>query len=153
MQFSIFVGISIYFDPLSHSGEPLGQSLRNLICMNRRKKKTVNCISWPSPQGSYFWVISVIYLLIVRTKTKSGITNSNYNKVEWILWYAIMVAYFCHHLSDCNVDLSDLYVILSDFYADLSLTRLHLKRNKSYKTCCFTINAIQMKIKLSDKST
>ena len=26
----------------------------------------------------------------------------------------IMVAYFCHHLSDNHVDLSDLYVVLSD---------------------------------------
>ena len=31
-----------------------------------------------------------------------------------------MVAYFCHHLSDNNVDLSDLCVVLSDRYVDLS---------------------------------
>ena len=31
-----------------------------------------------------------------------------------------MVAYFCLHLSDNNVDLSDLYVDLSDLYVDLS---------------------------------
>ena len=31
-----------------------------------------------------------------------------------------MVAYFCHHLSDNNVDLSDIYVDLSDLYVDLS---------------------------------
>ena len=33
----------------------------------------------------------------------------------------IMVAYFCHHLSDNYVDLSDIYVDLSDLYVDLSL--------------------------------
>ena len=40
----------------------------------------------------------------------------------------IMVAYFCHHLSDnyvdlsdIDVDLSDIYVELSDLYVDLSL--------------------------------
>ena len=32
----------------------------------------------------------------------------------------IMVAYFCHHLSDNYVDLSDLYVDLSVIYVDLS---------------------------------
>ena len=31
-----------------------------------------------------------------------------------------MVAYFCHHLSDNYIDLSDLlYVVLSDLYVDL----------------------------------
>ena len=44
----------------------------------------------------------------------------------------IMVAYFCHHLSDNNVnlsdfdvDLSDIYVDLSDHYVDLSEKYLH----------------------------
>ena len=32
----------------------------------------------------------------------------------------LMVAYFCHHLSDNDVDLSDLYVDLSVIYVDLS---------------------------------
>ena len=32
----------------------------------------------------------------------------------------IMVAYFCHLLSDNHVDLSDLFVDLSVFYVDLS---------------------------------
>ena len=32
----------------------------------------------------------------------------------------VMVAYFCHHLSDNYVDLSDLYVDLSDLIVDLS---------------------------------
>ena len=32
----------------------------------------------------------------------------------------VMVAYFCHQLSDNYVDLSDLYVVLSDLYVDLS---------------------------------
>ena len=31
-----------------------------------------------------------------------------------------MVAYFCHHLSDSDVDLSDLYVDLLVIYVDLS---------------------------------
>ena len=31
-----------------------------------------------------------------------------------------LVAYFCHHLSDNYVDLSDLYVVLLDLYVDLS---------------------------------
>ena len=31
----------------------------------------------------------------------------------------VMVAYFCHHLSDNYVDLSDLYVDLSVIYVDL----------------------------------
>ena len=31
-----------------------------------------------------------------------------------------MVAYFCHHLSDNYVDLSNLHVDLSDLYVDLS---------------------------------
>ena len=30
-----------------------------------------------------------------------------------------MVAYFCHHLSDNDVDLSDLSVVLSVIYVDL----------------------------------
>ena len=32
----------------------------------------------------------------------------------------IMVAYFCHHLSDNDADLSDLYVDWSVIYVDLS---------------------------------
>ena len=32
----------------------------------------------------------------------------------------VMVAYFCHHLSENYVDLSDHYVDLSDLYVDLS---------------------------------
>ena len=56
-----------------------------------------------------------------------------------------MVAYFCHHLSDNNFDLSDLYVVLSDLYVDLSelyvdlsdlyvdLSLIHLFENESYK--------------------
>ena len=32
----------------------------------------------------------------------------------------IMVAYFCHDLSDNYVDLSDIYVDLSDLHVDLS---------------------------------
>ena len=48
----------------------------------------------------------------------------------------VMVAYFCHHLSDNYVDLSDLYVILSDLYVDLSdlyvdLSLIHLLENNS----------------------
>ena len=35
-----------------------------------------------------------------------------------------MMAYFCHHLSDNDVDLSDLYIVLSNLYIDLSLIRL-----------------------------
>ena len=31
-----------------------------------------------------------------------------------------LVAYFCRHLSDKDVDMSDLYVVLSDLYVDLS---------------------------------
>ena len=31
-----------------------------------------------------------------------------------------MVAYFCHQLSDDNVDSSDVDVVLSDLYVDLS---------------------------------
>ena len=33
-----------------------------------------------------------------------------------------MVAYFCHHVWDNYVDLSDLYVELSDHYVDLLAT-------------------------------
>ena len=33
----------------------------------------------------------------------------------------VMVAYFCHYLSDNYVDLSDIYVDLSDLNVDLSL--------------------------------
>ena len=33
---------------------------------------------------------------------------------------SIMVAYFCHHLSDNYVDLSDLYVDMSVIHLDLS---------------------------------
>ena len=48
----------------------------------------------------------------------------------------IMVAYFCHHLSDNYVDLSDLYVVLLDLYVDLSdlhvdLSLIHLLEIKS----------------------
>ena len=48
----------------------------------------------------------------------------------------IMVAYFCHHLSDNYVDLSDLYVVLSDLYVDLldiyvDLSLIHLIENES----------------------
>ena len=49
--------------------------------------------------------------------------------------YFSMVAYFCHHLSDNYVDLSDLFVLsdryvdLSDRYVDLSL--IHLLENES----------------------
>ena len=47
-----------------------------------------------------------------------------------------MVVYFCHHLSDNNVDFSDLYVVLSDLYVDLSdlyvdLSLIHLLENES----------------------
>ena len=38
----------------------------------------------------------------------------------------VMVAYFCHHLSDNYVDLSDLYVDLSVIYADLSVIYVDL---------------------------
>ena len=34
--------------------------------------------------------------------------------------YISMVAYFCHHLSNNYVGLSDLYFVLSDLYFDLS---------------------------------
>ena len=41
-----------------------------------------------------------------------------------------MVAYFCYHLSDNYVDLSDNYnVDLSDLYVDLSF--IHLLENES----------------------
>ena len=48
----------------------------------------------------------------------------------------VMVAYFCHHLSDNYVDLSYLYVVLSDLYVDLSdiyvdLSLIHLLENES----------------------
>ena len=52
-----------------------------------------------------------------------------------------MVAYFCHHLSDNNVDLSDNYVDLSDLYVDLSL--IHLLEYKFGP-----VNAIQIATKL-----
>ena len=42
-----------------------------------------------------------------------------------------MVAYFCRHLSDNYVDLSDLFVLLSDLYVDLSL--IHSLENKAYE--------------------
>ena len=41
----------------------------------------------------------------------------------------IMVAYFCHYLSDNYVDLSDNYVDLSDFYVDLSDHYVDLSEN------------------------
>ena len=49
-----------------------------------------------------------------------------------------MVAYFCHHLSDNNVDLSDLYFVLSDHLCWLVrflcwLVTCHLLENKSFK--------------------
>ena len=37
---------------------------------------------------------------------------------DWIS--NVMVAYFCHKLSDDYVDLSDLYVVLSNLYIDMS---------------------------------
>ena len=48
----------------------------------------------------------------------------------------LMVAYFCHQLSDNYVDLPDLYVFLSDLYVDLSViyvdvSLIHLLENKS----------------------
>ena len=43
------------------------------------------------------------------------------NKLYILLEWVIMMAYFCHHLSDNYVDLSDIYVDLSDLYVDLSL--------------------------------
>ena len=48
-----------------------------------------------------------------------GIFLSSYNYVDFSDLY-VMVAYFCHHLSDNYVDLSDLYVDLSVIYVDLS---------------------------------
>ena len=50
--------------------------------------------------------------------------------------YAVMVACFCHHLSDNYVDLSDLYVVLPDLYVDLSepyvdFSLIHLLENES----------------------
>ena len=49
---------------------------------------------------------------------------------------SLMVAYFCHHLSDNYVDLSELYVVFSDLNVDLSdlyvdLSLIHLFENKS----------------------
>ena len=41
----------------------------------------------------------------------------------------IMVAYFCHYLSDYYVDLSDNYVDLSDLYVDLSDHYVDLSEN------------------------
>ena len=54
----------------------------------------------------------------------------------YILYYQIMVAYFCHHLSDNYVDLSDLDVALSDLHVDLSdlyvdLSLIFLLQNES----------------------
>ena len=40
--------------------------------------------------------------------------------IAYRLFQIGMVAYFCHHLSENYVDLSDLYVYLSDHYVDLS---------------------------------
>ena len=46
----------------------------------------------------------------------------NFTKQEFVAFIDLfyMVAYFCHHLSDNNVDLSDLYVDLSFIYVVLS---------------------------------
>ena len=41
----------------------------------------------------------------------------------------LMVAYFCHQLSDNYVDLSDNYVDLSDLYVDLSDHYVDLSEN------------------------
>ena len=53
------------------------------------------------------------YISIVKTSYYEGMTCR--------VLHGGMVAYFCHHLSDNNVDLSDIYVDLSDLYVDLSL--------------------------------
>ena len=63
-----------------------------------------------------------------------------------------MVAYFCHHLSDNDVDLSDLFIVLSDIYVDLSnlyvdLSLIHMLENKSLKKVlqpnqCYSNNKI-----------
>ena len=50
----------------------------------------------------------------------------------------IMVAYFCHHLSDNFVDLPDLHVVLSDINVDsldidVDSEPIHLLENKSLK--------------------
>ena len=48
-------------------------------------------------------------------------------------------AYFCHHLPDNNVDLSDLYVDLSVIYVDLSVIYVDLSDYMS--TCQKNITA------------
>ena len=63
----------------------------------------------------------IIYILIIQ--------DIDYLQLASNLF--IMVAYFCHHLSDNYVDLSDLYVVLSDLYVDFSdlyvdLSLIHL---------------------------
>ena len=45
------------------------------------------------------------------------------------LSHAVMVAYFCLHLSDNYFDLSDLFVVLSDHYVDLSGLYVDLSLN------------------------
>ena len=74
---------------------------------------------------------------VVRTWFYTNIVNNVH-----VLWN--MVAYYCHHLSDNYVDLSDLYVVVSLIY---------LLENESLKTCSCPINSIQTTTKLSDKST
>ena len=58
-------------------------------------------------------ITSIRYYLVVKTPTD----------------LALMVAYFCHHLSDNYVDLSDNYVDLSDLYIDLSDHYVDLSEN------------------------
>ena len=56
------------------------------------------------------------------------------NFVQQVKESISMVSYFCHHLLDNYVDLSDLYVVLSDLYVDLSdlyvdLSVIHFIKN------------------------
>ena len=44
---------------------------------------------------------------------------------------SVMVAYFCHHLSDLYVNLSDIYVDLLDLFVDLS--DIHVFNNSWWK--------------------
>ena len=62
-------------------------------------------------------------LLLVHTPRFSTVVS--YGGVERL----IMVAYFCHHLSDNYFDLSDNYVDLSDLYVDLSDHYVDLSEN------------------------
>ena len=49
--------------------------------------------------------------------------------IQYLNITLLMVAYFCHHLSDNYVDLSDNYVDLSDLYVDLSDHYVDLSEN------------------------